>query len=186
MQGAPAGTVALETRLMDLSKLTPNDAAVTLRGLERRYRALFAGLGDDESPDDVAHRRLDGWSAIDHVVAAARALAAADRALAKVLSFDRPDLDPADVDPQARPVAPTGTVHERLSELGYEAQALADRIDGVSAQDWNREGHVPDGHQRQVGALDLVRTAVDAGVTHLDTTRKVLAAVSGSAPGPQR
>lgn len=186
MQGAPAGTVALETRLMDLSKLTPNDAAVTLRGLERRYRALFAGLGDDESPDDVAHRRLDGWSAIDHVVAAARALAAADRALAKVLSFDRPDLDPADVDPQARPVAPTGTVHERLSELGYEAQALADRIDGVSAQDWNREGHVPDGHQRQVGALDLVRTAVDTGVTHLDATRKVLAAVSGSAPGPQR
>jgi hypothetical protein len=171
---------------MDLSKLTPNDAVVTLRGLERRYRALFAGLGDDESPDDVAHRRVEGWSAIDHVVAAARAVAAADRTLAKVLSADLPTLDPADVDPQARPVAPTGTVHERLSELGYEAMALADRIDGVSAQDWNRRGSVSDAHERQVTALDLVRSAIDAGVAHLDGTRKVLAAVSGNAPDPQR
>jgi hypothetical protein len=171
---------------MDLSKLTPNDAAVTLRGIERRYRALFAGLGDDESPDDVAHRRVDGWSAIDHVVAAARALSAADRSLAKVLTTDGPSLDAADVDPQSRPVAPTGTVHERLSEVGYEAHALADRIAGVSAGDWNREGFVSDGQDRRVTALDLVRTAVNAGVTHLDGARKVLAAVSGHAPGPQR
>jgi hypothetical protein len=171
---------------MDLSKLTPNDAAVTFRGLERRYRALFAGLGDDESPDDVAHRRVDGWSAIDHVVAAARALAAADRTLARVLSTDGPTLEPADVEPQQRPVAPTGTVHERLSELGYEAMALADRIGGVAAQDWTRQGFVSDGHERHVSALDLVRTAIDAGITHLDAARKVLAAVSGHSPGPQR
>ena len=64
---------------MDLSKLTPADAAVTLRGLERRYRGLFSGVGDDETPDDAAHRRVDGWSAIDHVVAAARAIGGADR-----------------------------------------------------------------------------------------------------------
>ena len=47
-QGAPQGTVALETRPMDLSKLTPNDAAVTLRGLERRYRALIADRDLDQ------------------------------------------------------------------------------------------------------------------------------------------
>jgi hypothetical protein len=172
---------------MDLSKLTPNDAAVTLRGLERRYRGLFAGLGEDETPDDVAHRRVDGWSAIDHVVAAARAIAAADRALAQVLSTEGPTLDPADVEPQARPVAPTGTVHERLSELGYEAVALADRLDRVPAQDWAREGVVAPsaGSGHPVAALDLLRQAVDAGVTHLDGARRVLAAVAGP-PSPQR
>lgn len=183
--GVSASPARARNQRMDLSKLTPNDAAVTLRGLERRYRALFAGLGDDESPDDVAHRRVDGWSAIDHVVAAARALAAADRSLAKVLTTDTPTLDPADVEPQSRPVAPTGTVHERLSELGYEAQALADRISDVNAQDWNRPGIVSDGQGRRVTGLDLVRSAIDAGVTHLDGTRKVLAAVSGQGPGPQ-
>jgi hypothetical protein len=183
--GVSASPARARNQRMDLSKLTPNDAAVTLRGLERRYRALFAGLGEDESPDDVAHRRVDGWSAIDHVVAAARALAAADRTLAKVLTTDTPTLDPADVEPQSRPVAPTGTVHERLSELGYEAQALADRISDVNTQDWNRQGIVSDGQGRRVTGLDLVRSAIDAGVTHLDGTRKVLAAVSGQGPGPQ-
>jgi hypothetical protein len=170
---------------MDLSKLTPADAAVTLRGLERRYRALFAGLGDDESPDDVAHRRVDGWSAIDHVVAAARAIAASDRALARVLTSDHPALDAADIDPQTRPVAPTGTVHERLSELGYEAVALAGRIEDAGAQEWARQGSVA-GTDRQLTALDVVRAAIDAGVTHLDEARTVLTSAVGKGPGPQR
>ena len=170
---------------MDLSKLTPADAAVTLRGLERRYRALFAGLGDDESPDDVAHRRVDGWSAIDHVVAAARAIAASDRALARVLTHDEPVLDASDVEPQARPVAPTGTVHERLSELGYEAVALAARIEKAGAREWVRRGSVA-GTDRRFTALDVVRAAVDAGVTHLDDARTVLASAVGRGPDPQR
>jgi hypothetical protein len=170
---------------MDLSKLTPADAAVTLRGLERRYRALFAGLGDDETPDDAAHRRVDGWSAIDHVVAAARAIAAADRALGKVLTTDEPALDPADVDPQARPVAPTGTVHERLSELGYEAVALAGRTENVGARDWARQASVA-GTEHRLTALDVVRSAIEAGVTHLDDARKVLASAVGKGPDPQR
>jgi hypothetical protein len=171
---------------MDLSKLTPADAAVTLRGLERRYRALFAGLGDDETPDDVAHRRVDGWSAIDHVVAAARAIGAADRALARVLTSTEPELDAADVDPQARPVAPTGTVHERLSELGYEAVALATRIEGAGAGEWSRAATVA-GSDRRLTAIELVRSAIEAGVSHLDEGRRVLAAAVGrSGPDPQR
>ena len=173
---------------MDLSKLTPADAAVTLRGLERRYRGLFTGVGDDETPDDVAHRRVDGWSAIDHVVAAARAIGAADRSLAKVLTLDTPSLDPADVVPASRPqpMAPTGTVHERLSELGYEATALADLIGGASAREWAREGVVADEPPRTITALDVVRAAIDAGIGHLDAARKVLAAAVARPPDPQR
>jgi hypothetical protein len=170
---------------MDLSKLTPSDAVVTLRGLERRYRALFAGLGDDESPDDAAHRRVDGWSAIDHIVAAARAIGASDRALQAVLTTDQADLSTADVgvDDRPQPVAPTGTVHERISELGMEAVSMAGHIEGVSASDWTRQGIGTSG--TAITALDLVRRAVEAGVGHLDDARRVLSAVVGR-PDPQR
>jgi hypothetical protein len=166
---------------MDLSTLSPADAAVALRGFERRYRGLFAGLGDDESPDDIARRQVGGWSAIDHVVAAARAMSAADRALAAVLTSDSPTLAPSDVLAEARPHpgTPTGPVHERLAELGFEAVATADRIERVAATDWQREGTVSDGSGRRVSALDLARLAVDAGVTHLREARKVLDAVTG-------
>ena len=161
---------------MDLSKLTPADASVTLRGLERRYRALFAGLGEDESPDDVARRQVAGWSAIDHVVAAARAIGAADRALAATLSGDEPALSPEDVGaaPRPHPGSPTGPVHERQAELGFEAVALADRIDGANADDWNRTARAG---AQTLTALDIVRAAVDAGVTHLREAQKVLETV---------
>lgn len=167
---------------MDLSKLTPADASVTLRGLERRYRGLVAGLGDDESPEDVARRQVHGWSAIDHVVAAARAIGAADRALAATLAGDEPLLSAEDVGaaPRPHPGSPTGPLHERLAELGFESVALADRIDPVSAESWTRtatlSGHGEHGGHgaRSVTALDIVRAAVDAGITHLREAQTVL------------
>lgn len=169
---------------MDLSRLAPSDIVVALRGLERRYRGLFAGLGEDESPDDVAHRPFEGWSAIEHVVAGAWGIAAADRALAAVLTEDEPVLPAADVDPAARPRpgGVTGTVHERLAELGLEANAAADRVAGTPAADWQRQGRI-EGTDRTVTALDLARSAVEVGVDHLRGAEQVLAAVRRRGPG---
>ena len=168
---------------MDLSSLAPSDIVVALRGLERRFRALFAGLGEDESPDDVAHRVIRGWSPIEHIVAAAWGIAAADRALAAVLTADTPTLPAADVDPDARPKpgGVTGTVHERLSELGLEANAAADRVEGTAARDWARTGIVED-TGREVTALDIARHAVEAGVSHLRAAEEALATVRRTHP----
>ena len=172
---------------MDLPRLAPSDIVVALRGFERRYRGLFAGLGDDEAPDDVAHRAVDGWSAIEHIVAGAWGIAAADRALAAVLTDDAPTLSPADVEADARPRpgGVTGTVHERLSELGLEANAAADRVEGTSARDWDRTGTV-EGSGRTVTALDLASLAVAVGVDHLRGAERVLAAVRRSTPPDPR
>jgi hypothetical protein len=168
---------------MDLSSLAPSDIVVALRGLERRFRGLFAGLGEDETPDDVAHRVVSGWSPIEHIVAAAWAIAAVDRALAAVLTSDTPTLRAADVDPAARPKpgGVTGTVHERLSELGLEANAAADRVEGTPARDWTRTGIV-EGTGREITALDIARLAVEAGVTHLRAAEEALAKVRRSPP----
>jgi hypothetical protein len=166
---------------MDLSKLAPSDAVVALRSLERRYRGLFAGLGDDESPDDVARRRESdlGWSGLEHVVAAAWAIAADGRAVAAVLARDTPLLDAADVDPAARsrPGSPSGTLHERLAELGLEAASLADQVEHLPAESWDSAGLVDDRSGRSVTVLDLVRAAVDAGVTHLRAAEQVVGRV---------
>ena len=168
---------------MDLSSLAPSDIVVTLRGLERRFRGLFAGLGEDETPDDVAHRVVGGWSPIEHIVAAAWGISAADRALAAVLTDDTPTLADADVDPAARPKpgGVTGTVHERLSELGLEANAAADRVEGTPARDWVRTG-VVGGTGHAVTALDIARHGVEAGVTHLRAAEDTLASARRTPP----
>ena len=168
---------------MDLSKLAPSDIVVALRGLERRYRGLFAGLGEDESPDDAAHRTVGGWSPIEHIVAGAWAISAADRALAAVLAEDSPVLDAADVDAEARPKpgAVTGTLHERLAELGLEANVAADRVDATSAGDWTRTG-VVGASGRTVTALDLAKLAVEAGVSHQRAADQVLASARRTPP----
>jgi hypothetical protein len=166
---------------MDLSKLAPSDAAVALRSLERRYRALLSELGEEESPDDVAQRRAGatGWSVLEHIVAAAWAIAACGRAAEAVLTTDTPRLDATDVDHSARPRpgSPSGTVHERLAELGIEAGQLANRVERVASHDWERAGVTTDGSGRRVTVLDVVRAAVDAGVSHLRAAEQVLAQV---------
>jgi hypothetical protein len=83
-----------------------------------------------------------------------------------------------------KPATPSGTVHERLAQLGIEANAAADRIEHVAADDWSRTGVVDDGSGRTVSALDLARASVEAGITHLRAAQAVLAQVRGRPAEP--
>ena len=158
----------------------PSDAVVALRSLERRYRGLFAGLSEDEAPDDLAHRNgSDGRSALDHVVAATRTLTFLGRALEQTLIDDAPVLHPAVADPAERewPDA-TGTVEERLSELAWEADHLAQQADRVPAHDWSREARVAR-HDRSTSAAAILWDAVDSAIDHLKAAERVLSEVRG-------
>lgn len=156
----------------------PADAVVALRSLGRRYRSVFAGREGEESPEELAHRNgPDGRSALDHVAAATRTITFLGRALEQTLVEDDPILDPAVSEPAERewPDA-TGAVEDRLSELAWEAEALADRVEHVPAADWAREARVAR-HDAQVRALSLLWDAVDSAIAHLHQAEQTLRAV---------
>lgn len=153
----------------------PADAVVALRSLDRRFRGLFDLLGPETAPDDVAHRNgPDGHSAADHIVAATRTLTFLGRALEQTLLEHDPVLHPAVADPTRRewPDA-SGEVEDRLSELAWEANALADRLDGVAAADWARKARVA-GFDATVSASGILWDAVDSAVAHLRAAERAL------------
>jgi hypothetical protein len=164
-----------------VSTRPPSDAVVALRSLDRRTRGLFAGLGEDEAPDDLAHRiGPDGMSASDHVVASTRTLTLLDRALEQVLTDDDPVLHPAVADPAERQweTGAGGVLDDLLAELASAAGRLADRVERVPASDWARTARVA-GQDADVGALAIVWDAVDSSVEHLKGAERTLAAVRG-------
>ncbi|MDP1821051.1 MAG: hypothetical protein Q8K58_14325 [Acidimicrobiales bacterium] len=164
-----------------MSARPPKDAAVALRSLDRRFRGLFAGLGEDESPDDLAHRvGPDGMAALDHVAGAIRTTSLLRRALEQVLTEDDAVLHPAVADATHRQWEsdPTATVDDLVAELASEAELLAVRVEGVQADDWARRARVV-GQDADVTALALVWDAVDAAVSHLKGAERTLVAMRG-------
>jgi hypothetical protein len=168
---------------LDTSRLSPADAAVTMRSLPRRFRAALGSIGDEEQAAEVAERiGPDGHSALDHLAAVVGTLSLLERALEQVLVDDRPTLHPATMDRQARswePPAERG-LEPTLDELSEAAARMADRIERAGADDWSRTGEVPGG--RSVTALDLVREAVATAIDHLREAERTMAAVKGRPP----
>jgi len=159
---------------------SPADAVVALRSLGRRWRGVIDGLGDDESPDDLAHRVGSGGLAVgDHAVRATRTLSLLDRALEQVLVDEAAVLHPAVGDPAQRTGdGQTRPVDDLIAELAHEAERLADRADRVTAADWSRRASVTGGGS-DVSALDLLWDAVDSAVAALKDADRTLREVRG-------
>ena len=160
----------------------PADAVVALRSLGRRWRGLFAGLGEDESPDDLAHRvGSDGRSALDHAVRATRTISLLGRAVEQALVDDDAVLHPAVGDPSQREWddQALGGVDDTIAELVHEADRLADRVAHVSAQEWTRRARVA-GQDADVGPLEVLWDAVDSAVTELSAAERTLREVRGN------
>ena len=139
----------------------PADAVVALRSLGRRYRALFAGLGEDESPDDVARRNgPDGWSAHDHVVAATDAVAATARTIGGALGTT--------LSLPGEAIGESATVAEDIDALAAWAEALAGGVEHVPADRW-----------ADSDAAASLWTAVDTAIEHLRQAERTLSEVRG-------
>lgn len=159
----------------------PRDAIVALRSLGRRWRGLFAGLSDDEKPDDLAHRPgPDGRSALDHALHATRTLSLLGRAVEQALVDDDAVLHPAVADPSQRvwEGQTAVSVEAALDELVHEAGRLADRIEHVPADDWQRRARVA-GQDADVGPLEVLWDAVDTAVADLRAAETTLREVRG-------
>ena len=159
----------------------PADAVVALRSMGRRWTGLFAGLGEDESPDDLAHRvGADGHAALDHALRATRTLSLLGRAVEQILVEDDAVLHPAVGDPaqRARDGQEAGSVDDAIAELVHEADRLADRAGRVGASEWSRRARVA-GQDADVGALDLLWDAVDSAVAELRAAERTLREVRG-------
>lgn len=158
----------------------PSDAVVALRSLGRRARGVFAGLEDDESPDDLAHRHGSaGTSALDELASATRTIAFLGRAIEQSLVESDPVLHPGVADPAERAWPPAdGTVEQVVSELGWEADRLAERVEHVGADGWNRAARVA-GHDATTTPLAVLWDAVDAAVAHLRAAEQTLGEVRG-------
>jgi hypothetical protein len=119
--------------------MSPSDAAVALRSLPRRFRAVLVRADDDDTdrPDHVVRRPGDdGLSALDHAAAAVR-----------VVNERAPHVGPG--------AASGGTVGDLLAELEAATTAYATEVDHVTPGDWTRE------------ALDQLAAIVNAAVDHL-------------------
>jgi hypothetical protein len=142
---------------------------------------LFAGLGEDESPDDLAHRPgADGTSALDHAIHATRTLSLLGRAVEQALVDDDAVLHPAVGDPRQRvweTPLPT-TVDDAIAELSHEADQLADRVARVTADEWARSARVA-GQDADVAPLDVLWDAVDSAVADLTAAEATIREVRG-------
>ena len=163
------------------STRAPADAIVALRSMGRRWRGLFAGLDEDESPDALARRPgADGRAGLDHAAHTTGTLRLLDRALEQIVVDDDATLDPAVGDAAARSWPASGAgVDAAIDELAGQAEQLADRADRVSAADWNRTASVSGGSP--VDALTVVWDAVDTAVADLKAAEATLREVRGQA-----
>jgi hypothetical protein len=147
---------------MDTSSLSPADAAVALRSFPRRYREATA-LRQGESPERIYEQPgVLTVSVADLATDAVRSLSLLDRALEQTLVSDTPALHPAVVDRDRRDFtfAGHGALEDVLSELDDVAPALADRIERVPAEAWNRPATIAGEARPPISALDIVQEAV--------------------------
>lgn len=149
------------------------DAAVALRSLPRRFRAVVAGPADDDTWDRLVRttagpreRSALGW--VRHTTAAVTALGTA---VAVLPMTARPDLPLKSIAMRPSEPAPDDTVDALLGELAEVAERAATAIEGRQPSDFDRPCNV-DG--TDVAARDLVSRIVRLAVAHLDDASRAI------------
>ncbi len=146
--------------------LSPRDLIVTLRSLPRRFDHVHAAATRTE--DLVALIDVpgqDGSSLSSLVHDAAQTMAVLKASISGVITSNTPTVSAHVLEASDRlesDGAPM-TVKKAVASLSDDAQALADQLDGVSADDWARNADITGGGSIQTVALvqELVRAMID-------------------------
>jgi len=151
----------------DLARLSPQDKAVALRSLPRRFRAALRPIDDRIVEEWAEQVSSTGHAPIDHLVDADRSLTFLRQSLEQVLHHDRPALAPAALDPSARDWPPTRSgLDDELDLLAVTVDGFATLVERVPAGDWGRAATVA-GSGAELTALDVLREAIRTAVTDL-------------------
>lgn len=151
------------------AKVSPADAAVTLRSLPRRFRGALQPIDDDQVEAWAEQVGPSGTSALDHLVQAARGITTLHQALRQVLNASEPPvLAPAVLDESARDWdgGPSTSVDAELDLLAEEAEAMAATVEGAPGKAWAKTATVAGGGG-ELTALQVAQEAVRTGVEHL-------------------
>lgn len=150
--------------------MSPADAAVAARSYPRRYRALL--VRPDEDDPEIVHRRPapDQLSAVGHTARAAADISAAADALRRISIDDGPEVA---LEGTAPSDAAGPTSRDVLADLDSAASSFASAIETLRGDEWRRSGHLAGGDD--VGAIDVARHGVHAGIHHLRAAERALA-----------
>lgn len=172
--------------------LSPNDAAVAIRGFERRFReATNTPRPDDDGrqatpeldtdihPDEMANRvGQAGLSALDHVALAAGRLelAASEVQAALVSDSHRVDHTLAEIEVVHQP-SHSGQLEPELERLARAADALAHTIEHSDGSWWLKQRDTNAGGTAT--ALELVQATVAFTLDRMHAAQAVMREVRG-------
>lgn len=164
----------------DTSRVSPQDAIVTLRSLRRRFAEAF---DQGEHADDSAQRpAAGGLSPVEHAASTASALSVIGTALHRVVSADNPRVELPNGDPTATAAGVSGgtgtgdSAATVLARLGEIARSVADAMADIHGDAWSRTGQVATG---EVSALGIARLAVQIAIDHLRAAERAMSAGPG-------
>lgn len=159
---------------LDYSTISPPDAKVAIRSFGRRYRSALAAVVEDEADDALGRRRPDPatWSALEYVGHVADAFEFIAGAIRRMYDESAPTLETLDFEGRVESERHNdGVPAALLDRLEAAASRLADEVDRIDADGWQRTATFPFG-ERDI--LTMTRNGVHEGSHHLRDVERVL------------
>jgi S-DNA-T family DNA segregation ATPase FtsK/SpoIIIE len=166
----------------DGESLSPADATTALRSFARRYRAPLTRFLPAEDGDAIVRQRPDPstWSALEYACHVRDVFDVYATRVQRTLVEDTPTFESMDRDGRAERdrynEQDPGAVADQLAA---NAERLAELLDGVDADDWERTAVNPYPEPAPRTLLWMARNVVHEGSHHLLDIGRVMRSVRG-------